>query len=360
MYVNVAYYRETHIHLESGIARVLPWLFDLVPVLRYLEPCLPRQMPYRMMRTLAPPLGEHRCMSYYEPSALPLEYAVSRHLVTAPGELVHMFQGDAHFNYTAWLRHLPRRRRGALVVTFHQPPERFEQIWGFRRKRARLSAIDQIVVTSTPSLEYFSDLVGENRVALVPLGANRRVFNPPSRNGAGREGELRCLMVGSHLRDSALLRGTIERVCSKNERASFTVVSSQDFLDRLGEPPRTAKLHGISDDELIAAYHAADLFLHPVKDAAANTALIEAMSCGLPTVASDVGGVRDYADNSCAELVKPGDPDAMADAILRLAADPDRRHRLGAGADARSRAIDWSQVADQLVQVYGRALARRA
>jgi glycosyltransferase involved in cell wall biosynthesis len=357
MEVNLAYYREIHLHAESGQERVMQALIDLVGTVRYLDPCLPRRLPYRLIDRLAPPLGEHRRMSFYEPASLPLEYAVMRRLVTAPGQVVHMLQGEPHFNYTAWLRHWPRRR-GALVVTFQQPPERFEEVWRFRNKRARLAAIDHIVVTSTPQLEYFRELVGE-RVTKVPLGANRWAFMPPRLERPARH-EVRCLAVGSHLRDPELLRRAIGLVTERDDNVSFTVISSREFLAELGSPPRTTRLEGLSDEVLMAAYHDADLFVHPVAHAAGNTALLEAMSCGLPVVAPDVGGVRDYVDESCAEIVAPGDPRAMAEAILRLAGDRARRLGMGESAERRSAARDWQHVADELVAVYAKALARRA
>jgi glycosyltransferase involved in cell wall biosynthesis len=242
-------------------------------------------------------------------------------------------------------------------VTFHQPPEHFEEVWRFRNKRARLRAIDHVVVTSTPQLDYFREFVDE-RVTLVTLGANRWAFKPPRVERPARH-EVRCLAVGSHLRDPRLLREAIERATAWNDNLSFTVVSSREFLAELDSPPRTTLLHDVPDDALMAAYHDADLFVHPVAQAAGNTALLEAMSCGLPAVVSDVGGVRDYVDEDCAEIVPPADARAMGDAIVRLAGDHGRRIAMGASAERRSAGRDWPHVADELVAVYAKALARR-
>jgi len=56
----------------------------------------------------------------------------------------------------------------------------------------------------------------------------------------------------------------------------------------------------------------------PLTDAVANTTLLEALACGLPTAVTDVGAVRDYVDDYSAYLVPPADPDAMLEAIIRL------------------------------------------
>ncbi|MGI8335394.1 GT4 family glycosyltransferase PelF [Actinomadura scrupuli] len=63
--------------------------------------------------------------------------------------------------------------------------------------------------------------------------------------------------------------------------------------------------------------------------------LIEAMTCGRATVATDVGGVRE-ATGDTGLVVPPRDPDAMAEACLRLLRDELTRHRLGDAARARS------------------------
>jgi len=355
MRVNLAYYRDTHIDVASGHEQVRHALMQRVET-AYLEPCLPRALPKTVARLLAPPLGRHRKMSFYEPSALPLEYGVVRRLVTAPGDVVHMFQGEPHFNYTAWVRFWPRR--GALVVRFSSPPEKFEELWRFRRKRARLSAIDWLTVQSSPGLHYFRELVGE-RVSVVPIAVNRQVFNPPPGGRPARQ-DVRSITVGAWLRDPLLLRRAIELVNAETDRVSFTVLAPPDFLEKLGDQPRLSRDYGVYGADLVAAYQSADVLVHPAANFSASTALGEGMACGLPVVVPEVGGIRDYAGEDCAEITPPGDAGAMADAILRLAADPERRTRLGARSEERTRMLDFPYIADEYVQIYERVLARRS
>ena len=61
--------------------------------------------------------------------------------------------------------------------------------------------------------------------------------------------------------------------------------------------------------------------------------LLEAAACGRPLVATDVPGCRDLvADGSAGLMVPPHDPEALADAIERLARDPELRRKMGAAA----------------------------
>lgn len=66
-----------------------------------------------------------------------------------------------------------------------------------------------------------------------------------------------------------------------------------------------------------------------------GVAYMEAMSCGVPTIGTDAGGVRELIDESCGVLVPPRDPVALARAIAELVQDPDRAVTLAAAGRAR-------------------------
>jgi polysaccharide biosynthesis protein PelF len=85
-------------------------------------------------------------------------------------------------------------------------------------------------------------------------------------------------------------------------------------------------------------------------------AVIEAMLCGAAIVATDVGGVAE-AITGCSILVRPGRPDDIADAILRLLDDPAQRRHLGAAA--RARALERFTL-QTVLDAYRRSYARLA
>lgn len=113
------------------------------------------------------------------------------------------------------------------------------------------------------------------------------------------------------------------------------------------------------DSAVVALYYqAADAYLHPALAETFPLVVLEALSSGLPVVASDVGGIaeqvrpllalssaasttteRDRDSAATGALIRRGDADGFAHAVERLAADPELRRRLGrnAAADARRR-----------------------
>jgi len=87
-------------------------------------------------------------------------------------------------------------------------------------------------------------------------------------------------------------------------------------------------------------------------------ALLEAMSAGLAIAAADVGGVPDIlTDGRDALFVPPGDADALADALARLATDAELRGRLGAAARERAAGLDRAEIAARIERIYSRLLA---
>ncbi len=103
-----------------------------------------------------------------------------------------------------------------------------------------------------------------------------------------------------------------------------------------------AKTLGISDNVIFAGYrydvftllHIADVFLFPSYREGLGIAAIEAMSAGLPVIASDIRGVTEYAVNGKNSLLfRPDDVDGFAGAIATLESNEELRKELGAEAE---------------------------
>jgi len=116
----------------------------------------------------------------------------------------------------------------------------------------------------------------------------------------------------------------------------------------------------VSDDELRATYAASDALVLPsILDARGDTeglgvVLLEAMSYGVPVVASDIGGITDIVEhNKSGLLVPPGDSAALTQALERLSRDTALAQRLGAAGEQRVRsAFGWTEIMAKWDAVY--------
>jgi glycosyltransferase involved in cell wall biosynthesis len=109
-------------------------------------------------------------------------------------------------------------------------------------------------------------------------------------------------------------------------------------LDVGSEARRFVEAHGLEDrvrfagptDDPVPYLSAADVFVLPSHYEAFGLAALEAMSCGVPVVASDVGGLRDFVrPGQTGVLVPPHDAASLAGALDSLLMDEARRGILG-------------------------------
>ena len=93
----------------------------------------------------------------------------------------------------------------------------------------------------------------------------------------------------------------------------------------------------LEDAELEGLYRAADVFAFPRSKEGFGLAALEALAAGLPVVVSDLDVLRGFlGDGASALLAPPGDPAALAAALVRVARDP-ALARAPAGRRARGR-----------------------
>ncbi|RIY02062.1 glycosyltransferase family 1 protein [Aureimonas flava] len=105
-------------------------------------------------------------------------------------------------------------------------------------------------------------------------------------------------------------------------------------------------------------YRALDLFVAPQRWEGFGLTPLEAMSCGVPVVAADVGVFSDVVSAACGTVVPPDDLPALCEAIEPFLADEPRRMDAAARALAKAQAeFALAREADEIVAVYERLWA---
>jgi glycosyltransferase involved in cell wall biosynthesis len=111
----------------------------------------------------------------------------------------------------------------------------------------------------------------------------------------------------------------------------------------------------VDDEDLPALYAGARLFVYPSQYEGFGLPVLEAMSMGVPVVASSAGALPEVVGDA-AVLVDPDDERALRDALVTLANDAGGRARLVEKGRARARSYAWDASIDTLVATFRRAL----
>jgi glycosyltransferase involved in cell wall biosynthesis len=107
----------------------------------------------------------------------------------------------------------------------------------------------------------------------------------------------------------------------------------------------------LADDQLAQLYRQADIFCLPSVQEGFGIVFLEAMACGLPVVATLAAAIPEVVpDRRAGLLVPPGDPAALAHALIELLARPSQRADYGAFGREYVERFDWDRVAQLFLE----------
>jgi glycosyltransferase involved in cell wall biosynthesis len=283
---------------------------------------------------------------HYSIGLLVMELAAGMHMLRHRKSVYHSVKGEVDL---LLLPLLSRLTGTYLVATFHDGPEKL-RYWKIGRRITRHLA--GVIVLSETQRRYFEKLLPPERIFLVPHGVDTDLFRPADEPTQ----EPVAIAVGAYFRDYVTLAKAMQLVWEKSPRTRFILVGTRQ-ADKWNpapevDDPRVDFLDGISDAELVRTYQASSVAIVSVIDATANNALLEAMACGLPVVATDVGAIKEYLGEEAGILCAPSDPQSLATGVLQVLADKSAARKMGAAGRARALNFDYHVVAEQLRDVY--------
>ena len=258
-----------------------------------------------------------------------------------------------------------RRHQGAKDTS---PPERL------RTEAVLAREVDGIVATCSDEVFELVRMGADlRRTAVVPCGVDLRQFRPDGpvapRGRAGRR-----LLVVSRLVERKGV-GDVVAALARLPDAELVVAGGPPaaglagdpearrlagLAERLGVADRVRLLGRVAPCDLPALYRSADLVVNVPWYEPFGIVPLEAMACGVPVVASAVGGLVDtVVDDVTGVHVPPRQPGRLAATVAALLADPERRATLGAaGARRARRRYGWDRIAASTLEVYAGVLAK--
>jgi glycosyltransferase involved in cell wall biosynthesis len=218
--------------------------------------------------------------------------------------------------------------------------------WLWRQKRRLFGACDITLVAPsswTEAMARRSPLTRMLRIERIPNGLDTSIFSPSDRRAActelGLDPKLRRVLFVAHGLDNNPRKGgpaLIGALKLLSDRANIELVlAGSGGHSWVGHVPVPVRLMGyITDDKRMAnIYRASDLIVAPSAVENLPNTVLEAMACGTPAVAFDVGGMKDAVrTGETGYLARLGDTAGLAQGMDLLLEDASLRNRWSIGS----------------------------
>lgn len=268
---------------------------------------------------------------------------------------------------------VPPARRAARVLTLHDlTAVRYPELC----TRDVLAYPDLVAraVDRGAWVHAVSDFVGEEARELFGVPAERLVVVPngvstvpeaPEGEGRRLAGRARYVLAVATLeprKDLPTLVRAFDEVAATDPDLGLVLAGADGWGAEAVHRAVAGAAHGdrirctgwVGDGDRAALLREATVLAYPSRYEGFGLPPLEAMSVGVPVVASTAGAVPEVVGDA-ALLVEPGDADGLAQALTRVVGDAELRAHLVAHGRQRATAFTWDRAADGIVALYERA-----
>jgi type III pantothenate kinase len=242
-------------------------------------------------------------------------------------------------------------------------------------ERQILRQADHVVATCTDEVFELIRLGAyRGRLTVIPCGVDLAVFTPDGPHAPRIPGRGRVVTVGRLVERKGI--GNVITALTKLPDVELIIAGGPD-RSRLGHDADARRLRALVEEEGVAdrvtlcgrleragvarLIRSADAVVAVPWYEPFGIVPLEAMACGVPVVASAVGGMVDTVlDDVTGVHVPPRDPERLAEVLEALLADPQRGLGYGrAGVDRARRLYDWGRIGAATMELYASLASRR-
>ena len=229
---------------------------------------------------------------------------------------------------------------------------------------------DAIVAPSESMAQLLRNQRMSYDVGIWTRGIDREIFNPGRRDMAWRQslgidGDTPTIgFIGRLVMEKGLdvFSDAIDQLAARDVPHKVLVVGegpAREWLqNRLPDAVFTGFQKGADLGRAVASM---DMLFNPSVTETFGNVTLEAMACGLPTIAARATGSESLVtEGVTGRLIRPGAIGAFADALQAYCTDDETRRRAGAAAQQRAERNGWDQVNQALVDTYLRIIRQRA
>jgi len=297
-----------------------------------------------------------------------------RSYLTEEFDVLHMHHLENIFN--TFVLNCAYLKRKPMVFTSHDPFFSSDYpLLGLKRAKIYekfCSKVDMVIALSPIEKELIVKKfdINEEKLAVIPNGVFFEEYKKPrkliSRGKYGVPNDATLLLFVGQLRKFKgvdYLIKAFKILCDFNKNIYLLIKAQVPLL--LSEYQSMVRSLGISDkvvftsenlsqSDLVDLYHSCDIYVHPSLAECLSLVILEAMACGKPVVATNVGGTSyEVIDGETGFLVKPRNARELSDKIKTLIDDPELMRYMGKnGRERVKRNFTWELAGEKTLNLY--------
>lgn len=301
------------------------------------------------------------------------QLTVSPFSLTETNRILRYIQPDiihAHnlyFNLTAVAPVVKRWRHLPLVTTLHLPRMRYGRamldgiISLYQRTVCEfiVRSSDRLTAVSKSVLKHaIEDLkIPPSKITIIPNGVDASVYAPGSHRSENPVITYVGRLIGN--KGPQYLIQAAPKILKSHPEVHIHIVGEGPLKNYLMKQVATEKLennvHFLGNvADTIPILQGTSIFVRPSLAEGMSLAILEAMACGLPVVASNLEGNAEIVENNITGfLVPPADSGALGEAVEYLLSNPEIAMEMGRKARKKTeKSYDWQRIADLTLAIY--------
>jgi glycosyltransferase involved in cell wall biosynthesis len=235
----------------------------------------------------------------------------------------------------------------------------------------RAKAASGVVTVSRANAEYISRTfhVDGGHIHVIPCGVDTNLFRPNGQFQSSNPPTIVCVARLVAVKNLGMLLESCRVLRDRNAAFRCVMLGDGPLRGELEEQRRGLGLQdwvvfrgAVAQDVVLREWQHCDIGVLTSDQEGMPVSLMEAAACGVPVVATNVGGIPELVLDGVTGVLSPaGNADAFAGALERLLKESDLRRRLGAAARLRAEnAFSVTRQADSLLAFWGSVLEGRA
>lgn len=199
---------------------------------------------------------------------------------------------------------------------------------------------------------------------VIPFGVDRSIFKPKKSDSLSSKDASPVIGIVKTLSDLYGIGELIQAfagVLPNNPESKLMIIGDgpnrekyEKQVEDLAIKENVQFVGKVPNEEVPNYLNEMDIFVVPSAEYESfGVAAVEAMSCGLPVIVSDVDGLKEVVSEECGIITKRKDINALSSALLKLLADSNKRYVMGqAGIRRVKQLYDWEKNVDEMYSVY--------